>query len=466
MRPLIVLGGIAASAIALVLGTKKKASAAEASIDAEVTPEGAAEAQGTVIVPPSVLVPTGSALPSTSTVVKSPGLPPLPTLGTGPTSGATSVTKTGVLDDGFDELLANAIAKGDISLLEQLAQNAEARGLTEAAESIREEIARIKGAAPTPTVATAPKTAPIETYLGRATISMKAGSKGPDVVEWQRIVNVKQDGIFGPITDAVTRAWQKAHTDPSTGKPLVVDGIVGPRTWASAYAVQPTLATAPRTTAPVPVSTSTAPAPAPAPAPTTTTYPTIKLGSRGEAVKQWQTMVGGLTVDGIFGSLTDRATRDFQRANGLVVDGIVGPKTWGKMLVINWQGWSGAASTPTPAPAPTTTSIVESDSRKAAREITEYLKSIGGLAGRRTEDRTRIKGYQTRLGVTADGSYGRNSAKAVIIQGFVPVVPFYWPTTGTQTAKNEFTAYVKQYADNDTGRAAEWNALLADITRS
>jgi peptidoglycan hydrolase-like protein with peptidoglycan-binding domain len=35
-----------------------------------------------------------------------------------------------------------------------------------------------------------------------------------------------------------------------------------------------------------------------------------------------------LTVDGIFGSDTENATKDFQYAHNLSVDGIVGPHTW------------------------------------------------------------------------------------------------------------------------------------------
>jgi hypothetical protein len=104
--------------------------------------------------------------------------------------------------------------------------------------------------------------------------------------------------------------------------------------------------------------------------------------------------------------------------------------------------------------------------RTAAREMTDYLTSIGCLAGRGNEDKTRIKSWQSKLALTADGMYGRNSAKAVMLQGFVPCCPYYWPSTGTATAKNEFTAFVKQYADNDIGRKAQWDKLLADIQRA
>lgn len=54
---------------------------------------------------------------------------------------------------------------------------------------------------------------------------------------------------------------------------------------------------------------------------------TIKKGSKGTAVKIWQIIVG-VEPDGSFGSDTERATKDFQRANSLTVDGIVGAKSW------------------------------------------------------------------------------------------------------------------------------------------
>ncbi|WP_129692361.1 peptidoglycan-binding domain-containing protein [Gottfriedia acidiceleris] len=39
-----------------------------------------------------------------------------------------------------------------------------------------------------------------------------------------------------------------------------------------------------------------------------------------------------ITVDGIFGPVTENAVKKFQASNGLVVDGIVGKNTWGKLF--------------------------------------------------------------------------------------------------------------------------------------
>lgn len=57
-----------------------------------------------------------------------------------------------------------------------------------------------------------------------------------------------------------------------------------------------------------------------------------KYGSTGSEVKQIQTKLKRWgyyngNIDGIYGSQTLKAVKDFQRKNGLTVDGIVGEKT-------------------------------------------------------------------------------------------------------------------------------------------
>jgi putative chitinase len=57
----------------------------------------------------------------------------------------------------------------------------------------------------------------------------------------------------------------------------------------------------------------------------------LKIGSKGEEVKQLQTKLG-LVSDGHYGALTATAVKKWQAANGLTADGIVGPGTWNKMF--------------------------------------------------------------------------------------------------------------------------------------
>lgn len=66
---------------------------------------------------------------------------------------------------------------------------------------------------------------------------------------------------------------------------------------------------------------------------------TIRQGDKGETVKTLQKILH-LNADGIFGSLTEEAVREFQKANKLIIDGIVGPNTWNKLLV----GWTSSLS--------------------------------------------------------------------------------------------------------------------------
>lgn len=66
----------------------------------------------------------------------------------------------------------------------------------------------------------------------------------------------------------------------------------------------------------------------------------LQKGSKGEQVKALQRMLHDMgyslgtnnPIDGDFGSKTDTAVRTYQKLHNLTVDGIVGQKTWNKLL--------------------------------------------------------------------------------------------------------------------------------------
>ena len=122
---------------------------------------------------------------------------------------------------------------------------------------------------------------------------LRIGNKGKAVRFLQLCLGgLDDDGSFGPKTDAKVRAFQKAHGL------TVIDGEVGPNTWA---AIKRTL-------------------------------PLLKRGSTGRYVEALQVALGGLTVDGSFGKLTYDAVVAFQRESGLQSDGEVGQLTWGAII--------------------------------------------------------------------------------------------------------------------------------------
>ncbi|MCC5645989.1 peptidoglycan-binding protein [Nostoc sp. CHAB 5824] len=53
----------------------------------------------------------------------------------------------------------------------------------------------------------------------------------------------------------------------------------------------------------------------------------LTRGSRGQLVRDVQTALGNLRVDGIYGQETVSRVRSFQASKGLLVDGAVGPET-------------------------------------------------------------------------------------------------------------------------------------------
>ncbi len=149
------------------------------------------------------------------------------------------------------------------------------------------------------------------------------GDRGDTVKDVQAALTNKgfttnPDGIFGANTDAAVRDFQQEHT-------LSVDGKAGPATMKK-----------------LAVAASTQNDKNDKQVTSKTSSSSVSKGDRGEAVKDVQTALTnkGYTTnpDGIFGSNTDTAVRDFQRDNALSVDGKAGPATMKTLATASTKG--------------------------------------------------------------------------------------------------------------------------------
>jgi peptidoglycan hydrolase-like protein with peptidoglycan-binding domain len=132
--------------------------------------------------------------------------------------------------------------------------------------------------------------------------------------------------------------------------------------------------------------------------------PTISQGATGDAVRRLQRALRrtpnlGLVVDGVFGSATETAVKDFQQGAGLTVDGVVGPQTW--------------AALPNGAPMPTLQegsngAVVKSLQQILANGASGQWNTSPGPADGNFGPMTAasVKAFQTWGGVTADGVVG------------------------------------------------------------
>lgn len=135
--------------------------------------------------------------------------------------------------------------------------------------------------------------------------------------------------------------------------------------------------------------------------------PVLRLGARGPDVGRLQDALArhGSSPgprDGVFGARTDGAVRRFQTARRLVVDGVVGPQTWGAL----------AAAPPAPRPSlPTGTVLRLGDRGAAVRAMQDALKRHGvdpgpsdGIFGNMTL--RAVRAFQGARGLAVDGVVG------------------------------------------------------------
>lgn len=146
------------------------------------------------------------------------------------------------------------------------------------------------------------------------------------------------------------------------------------------------------------------PPPAACPSATMTSYPTVRRGSSGTAVKLAQcklrTSGASLRSDGVFGSATKAAVIKFQRARSLNADGVVGRRTWTALLA---QG-----STP---------SLRRGSRGSNVTRLQQALRASGqqlaadGIFGSGTD--SAVRAYQKRTQQSADGIVGRKTWTAL-----------------------------------------------------
>lgn len=170
---------------------------------------------------------------------------------------------------------------------------------------------------------------------GSVTVSyptIKLGSKGSDVKKAQQLLIAKgyscgaagADGDFGAGTYNAVKKFQADNG-------LEADGIVGDNTWAALLKTeQPKPETKPEQTEPEKPTTPTG-------STCTVELPIIKQGNKGFTVVAVQTLLGKHNfnvnyIDGDFGPDTLAKVKAFQKAKGLTADGIVGSRTWVKLL--------------------------------------------------------------------------------------------------------------------------------------
>lgn len=140
--------------------------------------------------------------------------------------------------------------------------------------------------------------------------ALQVGDRGPSVRTLQDQLrsagyfNRSSTGVYSTITRNAVRRFQAARG-------LAVDGIAGPATQRALRGQ--TVAASGSNYRPISYSGG------------------LRLGSTGADVRNIQQQLRNLgydiTVDGVFGSATDRAVRSFQASNGLAADGIVGSAT-------------------------------------------------------------------------------------------------------------------------------------------
>ncbi|SDS18686.1 peptidoglycan recognition protein family protein [Agrococcus carbonis] len=122
-------------------------------------------------------------------------------------------------------------------------------------------------------------------------------------------------------------------------------------------------------------------------------WPNLRRGATGFRVTAAQRLLRhsgrSITIDGSFGPATESVVIAFQRAKGIVADGVIGPQTWESPLAVTLQqGASGAAV----------------QALQGALSARGHSLVVDGSFGPATL--SAVRAYQSSRGLAVDGSVG------------------------------------------------------------
>lgn len=164
--------------------------------------------------------------------------------------------------------------------------------------------------------------------------------------------------------------------------------------------------------------------------------PTLRRGDRGDDVRELQRLLNQLDYlsnapDGIFGSGTQRAVREFQTDQGLTGDGVVGRRTWEALYEAAGDSSSGSGTgttgtgtttsgngSSTSPPFENRATLRRGDRGDDVRELQRLLNDVGfldgspdGIFGAGT--RAAVREFQRDEGLSADGVVGQRTWEAL-----------------------------------------------------
>ncbi len=250
---------------------------------------------------------------------------------------------------------------------------------------------------------------------------LRRGSSGEDVRTIQQQLNrirvnypaipaiERVDGIFGTQTEGAVRAFQQIFD-------LAVDGVVGKRTWyriSYIYVAVKKLAEL-NSEGERPQYDDNA-------------FPGIlRFGDTGTAVQNLQfylksiasfnPFLRDLAIDGRFGRSTENAVRAFQEYYGLAVDGVVGERTWDRIVSVYLDVTEGGNLAIKPYPGAPLERGDEGEDVLYLQILLNRIRRIFVTVPALEEDgafgsstRSAVREFQRLFGLTRDGVVGRET---------------------------------------------------------